>query len=204
VPFHRDVEDPLTRWLRATALGAALAYLVALWLSPPGLTLVAKPIPALCLAAMVLRRRSSYARIVGVGLVLSAAGDVLLEFPNRFLVGLLAFLLAHLFYIAAFLGRSRAPRGGLLLPFLAWTAAALAYLWPGLGPMRGPVAGYVAVITAMMWRAAAVGGSAAFYWAGQTGIALSALSRTAPAGAAPRAPPPRPPAPPPPTERRRP
>jgi uncharacterized membrane protein YhhN len=187
---------------------------------------VAKPIPVLCLAAMVLRRPSADARMVGAGLVLSAAGDVFLEFPERFLFGLSAFLLAHLCYLAAFLCRSRAAEVTRLLPFVVWTTATLAWLWPGLGPMHGPVTAYVVVITAMMWRAAAVGGSAAWgailfglsdtlialdrfgspiagvryaimvlYWAGQAGIAASALSlRALPAGGAPHAPTPRPPA----------
>ncbi|HEV8253162.1 MAG TPA: lysoplasmalogenase [Vicinamibacteria bacterium] len=179
--------------------------MAALWLGGPGLRIVAKPIPVLCLAAMVLRRASAYARVVGAGLVLSAAGDVLLEFPGRFLFGLSAFLLAHLCYLTAFLYRSRAAQVGRLLPFVAWTSATLVWLWPGLGPMRGPVTAYVIVITAMMWRAAVVGGSAGWgallfglsdtlialdrfgspipgvrypimvlYWAGQTGIAVSA------------------------------
>jgi alkenylglycerophosphocholine/alkenylglycerophosphoethanolamine hydrolase len=226
VPFHRDVEGSLRHLLQAAAVGAALVHLIALTSGPPALRLVAKPVPVLCLAVMVLRGGSPYARWVGAGLVLSAAGDVFLEFPRRFLFGLCAFLLAHLLYLAAFVRRSRAVRLGRLLPFLAWTTATLGYLWPGLGSMRGSVTGYVAVITAMMWRASAAGGSAAWgavlfglsdtlialdrfgspiagvrypiillYWAGQAGIAASALSGPAPpAGAAPRVPAPRPPA----------
>ncbi|HEY3122140.1 MAG TPA: lysoplasmalogenase [Vicinamibacteria bacterium] len=192
--------------LTALGLTAALVYVVALAAHSAAVALVAKPIPVLCLAGAVLRRRSNYARLVGAGLLLSAAGDVLLEFPRLFLAGLGFFLSAHVTYLAAFFQRVRAPRLAPLAPLAAWTMATVAWLWGGLGPLRGPVVVYVAAITAMMWRAVAVGGWAAggallfglsdtlialdrfgspipgvrypiilLYWAGQTGIALSAL-----------------------------
>jgi alkenylglycerophosphocholine/alkenylglycerophosphoethanolamine hydrolase len=156
-------DDSSPRAGRAGPLGvtAALAYVVALALHWPLLGLLAKPVPVLCLAGAVLRRRSNDARLVGAGLLLSAAGDVLLEFPSLFLIGLIVFLAAHLVYLAAFLQRVRALRLAPLAPLLAWTTATVAWLWNGLGPMRRPVVVYVAAITAMMWRAAAVGGWAA-------------------------------------------
>ena len=61
--------------------------------------------------------------------------------------------------MAAFLAVERRPALGRALPFLAWGLGALALLRPGLGPMALPVALYVAVICAMMWRAAARVGS---------------------------------------------
>ncbi|MHB1313577.1 MAG: lysoplasmalogenase, partial [Gemmatimonadaceae bacterium] len=51
-------------------------------------------------------------------------------------------------------GGLRAP----LLPGIPVAAAAIAvlvYLWPSLGPMRVPVACYVATITTMSWQAIA-------------------------------------------------
>lgn len=161
------------RWpLGVLALSAALAYLAALALGLPTLALVAKPVPVLCLAAAAFAEGTRYARIVGAGLLLSAAGDVLLELPQSFLAGLCAFLAAHLLYLAAFLTRERRLRLALLPPFVAWTAGAAAWLWSGLGPLRGAVLVYMAAITAMMWRAAALGGPAA------RGAALFGLSDT--------------------------
>ena len=160
------------RLLAAAGLAGAIAYLAATVWHLPMLGLVAKPVPILCLAAAVFAARSRYSRIVGAGLLLSAAGDVLLELRGLFVAGLSAFLAAHLAYLAAFLMRDRGLRPGLLVPFLAWTGTAAAWLWDGLGGLRGAVLTYMAAITAMMWRAAALGGPAAW------GAALFGLSDT--------------------------
>jgi len=106
---------------------------------------------------------SGYGRGVLVALGLSWLGDLLLTFASRraFLVGLGVFLVAHIGYLAAF-----AVRG------IAWMAVAVAAavvlmgaggVWRWLVPhlddvMRWPVAGYVAVISAMV--AVAVGTTA--------------------------------------------
>jgi len=140
-------------------IGTAILYFAGLALALPHLRFAVKPFPALALAAWVaLRCPRPLGRLTAAGLVLSAAGDVLLE-AGRFLPGLLAFLAAHLDYLAAFLTADRRPALGRALPFLAWGVGAEALLRPGLGPMALPVAVYVAVICAMMWRAAARVGS---------------------------------------------
>jgi uncharacterized membrane protein YhhN len=91
------------------------------------------------------------------GLVLSVAGDALLLSHRKgpFLAGLVAFLLAHVAYAAAFAGVSR-PGVPAALLVLATTAAALAWLWRGLGAMRGAVVAYCAVISVMLWLALGV------------------------------------------------
>jgi alkenylglycerophosphocholine hydrolase len=160
------------RLLAVVALAGVIAYLAAVAWRVPGLGLVAKPVPVLCLAAAVFGVGSRHAQIVGAGLVLSATGDVLLERPGRFLAGLAAFLAAHLVYLAAFVLRDRRLRPGLLVPFLTWTGSAAAWLWGGLGALRGAVLAYMAAITAMMWRAAVVSGPTAW------GAALFGLSDT--------------------------
>lgn len=104
------------------------------------------------------------------GLALSVVGDALLLSSRRpaFLAGLVAFLLAHLAYAAAFAGAARpSPVAGVAVA--AITAAALRWLWPSLGAMRAPVVAYCAVITAMLWLALGVdrpeirAGAALFY-----------------------------------------
>jgi uncharacterized membrane protein YhhN len=125
----------------------------------PALCLAVKPFPALALAAWVfLRCPRLLGRLTAGGLVLSAIGDVVLE-AGLFLPGLVAFLSAHLAYLAAFLSADRRPVPGRALPFLAWGLGAFALLRDGLGTMALPVAVYVAVICTMMWRAAARVGS---------------------------------------------
>jgi uncharacterized membrane protein YhhN len=98
---------------------------------------------------------ASYRTLVGVGLVASMGGDLFLLSPRRFVPGLLCFLLAHLLYIAAF--APGAHVGGaawaILLPFLAFAALVLRYLWPHLGRFRAPVLVYVGVISTMGWLA---------------------------------------------------
>jgi uncharacterized membrane protein YhhN len=120
--------------------------------------------------ALALGVGTPYARIVLVGLLLSALGDLLLlsARPRPFLGGLVAFLLAHAAYATAF---SRAGTGAPWVAALLALAALLVlrWLWPHLGSMRAPVVVYCAAISAMLWLALgqpAVGvrvGAALFY-----------------------------------------
>ena len=145
--------------LAGVGLATSLLYFVGLAAGIPDLRLAVKPIPVLALAAwVVLRCSKAPGRLTAAGLVLSAAGDLLLE-TGRFLPGLLAFLAAHVAYAASFLAADRRPALGRALPFLAWGTGAFALLRPGLGDLTVPVAVYVAVICTMMWRAAARLGS---------------------------------------------
>lgn len=141
--------------LRLGLLTAGL-YLLAHLLGWSGLALVCKPIPVLCLLGFLVPPRTRDAALIATGLLLSALGDLLLQAsPALFLPGLAAFLLAHVCYVIAFIGRSRAlhlVRLGLVIAF-SWTAFSL--LEPHLGAMRIPVIAYVVVISAMLWRAAA-------------------------------------------------
>ena len=147
------------RTVAAAALGAAVAYFVAMAADVAWLRLVAKPLPALLFAGGVTWRcHDLLGRLVAVGLVLSAFADTFLEL-QLFLPGLTAFLLAHLCYVAAFVSSDGRPAVWRALPFAAYGVAAFAALRPGLGATALPVGAYVATICTMMWRAAArVGG----------------------------------------------
>ena len=98
-----------------------------------------------------------YAALVLCGLVLSVAGDALLLSRARaaFLAGLVAFLLAHVAYAAAFAPRSTRPAWA-LAAVAATVAGVLAWLWRHLGDMRLPVVAYCAIIGAMLWLALGV------------------------------------------------
>jgi len=151
------------RGLLALGAAAALGYLALLPSAPLAVRVSLKPVPVLCLAAWCGPGggRAS-ARLVCAGLVVSAVGDVLLEMPRLFLPGMVAFLVAHLCYIAAFVIEARRWRALRAVPFLLWGAAGFARLAPVLGALVWPVGIYVLVICAMMWRAAArVGGTGA-------------------------------------------
>ncbi len=88
-------------------------------------------------------------------LAASLTGDVVLMFPGYFIAGLLAFLVAHLFYIALFRqGVAWFPSRRALFATLAVGAAMYAFLFSHLGPvLRVAVAAYVVVIALMAAQA---------------------------------------------------
>jgi uncharacterized membrane protein YhhN len=147
-------------WIGLGTGAAALAVL--LWSEVRDRSLargLAKASCSACFVAVALSGgvHGRYAALVVTGLLLSVAGDVLLlsRAPKTFLAGLVAFLLAHVAYAAAFAPISSRPM--LLLPLvLAALAGILTWLWPHLGEMRLPVLAYCAVIGAMAWLALGV------------------------------------------------
>lgn len=154
----------------------AAAYL---WASGPGPAWLGpwlKPWPVLVLAWLVSTRgRGRLARLITVGLLLSAVADVAIGLS--FLAGLTLFLAAHVLYIAAFVADERALRPLRAVPFLLYGAVMYTWLLPRLGGLAVPVAAYVAAILAMMWRAAArVRGGDRAAWFGLTGALLFGCS----------------------------
>jgi len=117
--------------------------------------------PAIVISLLVffiLKSKSldkSYRLIVALALLFSLAGDSLLMFvdvsQNYFLLGLFAFLLAHVMYVIAFLkyrNKGQNPLGFIL--FLMMYAAGLFYLLKdSLHDMLIPVTMYMLVILSM-------------------------------------------------------
>ena len=126
------------------AVASALLFALLRWILPPA---------DLLAAAAAAQPRW----LLLAALVLSTAGDVFLlgESEGRFRAGLASFLLAHVAYGAIFVGHVETPwwpGPAATVAALAVVVAAggvLAWLWPTLGGLRGPVAAYVAVIVAM-------------------------------------------------------
>ena len=155
----------------ATAASALLAIAAAPWaLGLPLLAFVFKPLTtSLVITHAWPRGRDTpmARRWVLSGLALSLAGDVALLWPREgFLPGLIAFLLAHLAYLAAFTRVQRFARPA--WPFAAYAlvaAAILSVLWGGVpAGLRLPVAAYVVCLVSMAAQAAAV-------WRGARGTA---------------------------------
>ncbi len=140
---------------------------------------VLKPLTTSLILLMALQLQPAlsapYKALIAGGLLFSLAGDVFLMLPaDRFVAGLASFLLAHLFYIAAFLARGGFHADGMALALYTLAGATmLVALWPHLGKLRGPVLVYMAVILAMGWQAL-----------GQWRAAPSASTLSAAAGAA--------------------
>ena len=119
-----------------------------------------KPLPIVLFAVLALLASSPvspvYRLLILLGLLFSMTGDVLLALPqDRFVFGLVSFLIAHLCYIAAF-----ATRGPLHFTWWALAIGALygvvmvLALWPGVAiPLRAPVVVYMLVILVMGWLA---------------------------------------------------
>jgi uncharacterized membrane protein YhhN len=97
-----------------------------------------------------------YQALVCLGLLFSLAGDVFLMLPrDRFVAGLASFLVAHLFYVAAFVPRPPTLAAPVVLAGLvAYGTVLLRALWPRLGNLRVPVAIYAAALVVMGWQAA--------------------------------------------------
>lgn len=164
-----------------------MALLVAaqLWIAKTGkhgLEWFAKPAAAIVFIVagyMAGALSTTWGTVLFVGLVLAAVGDVLLipKDERAFLGGLVSFLLAHVAYAAAFVvrGVDWLWVGVAALAMIAVAIPVLRWLWPHVKPpMRGPVAAYIVVITAMV--ALAVGTLSPWLIAGAVGFYLSDIS----------------------------
>ena len=135
---------------------ATILYMLPMTDNIPWLSVLLKPVPVLCLALWltVQPKKGRYQLLVIAGLILGAAGDVLLEMEGLFIVGLLGFLLGYVAYILAFLQDSRKLFAGKALIADAYGAIMFAVLFTAgeLGAMTISVAAYVIVICTMLWR----------------------------------------------------
>ena len=118
---------------------------------------------------------SVYGGLVLAGLFFSWWGDLLLVSKNEriFLMGLVAFFLAHVAYAAAFVALGVNPLCALGAAVALAVPAALMLRWlgPHLGGMRGPVHAYVAIISVMVALAVgAVMGRAS--WSVSAGLSM--------------------------------
>src|SRR5690606_31306261 len=110
---------------------------------------VFKPLAMVVALALVAGARPRGMRWLLAALAASLAGDVFLMFQGYFIPGLVAFLLAHLAYVALFRQDvAWLPSRGALLAVAAVGAVMYALLWFGGLPvgLRGPVAAYVLAI----------------------------------------------------------
>jgi len=127
------------------------------------LEVVFKPLTTALLFAVVGRPTTSFAWLITAGIALSLVGDVaLLWDSNRaFMVGLAAFLLAHVAYVIAFLGAAVwSPHVGLVAALvIVASIVLLRATWKGAAGMHAPTIAYALVISTMVVSAwAMVGG----------------------------------------------
>jgi uncharacterized membrane protein YhhN len=156
-------------------LVAGAAYLMGLFILPETAQLVFKGLLLPLLMAAVWRAPAWPDRMLLLGaLFFSWVGDVVIGF--QFILGLVAFLIAHLLYIALFHRAITSRPKTKPYPWAAWVLLAAylvgftALLLPNLGALKIPVALYSLIIGAMLamalrgrshWQAGAWGWIAA-------------------------------------------
>ena len=154
---------------------------------------LAKPAAmAVLIAALVAREgQGEVKRLVIGALIASLVGDTLLLSPALFLPGLVAFLIAHGFYIGAFArGVGFLPSRSALAAIAGLGGSILLIVWPGLGAdLKAPVVAYVVVIALMAAQASgrasvlkegaavAVAAGALLFMISDATIALTKFSR---------------------------
>ncbi|HEX8185293.1 MAG TPA: lysoplasmalogenase [Blastocatellia bacterium] len=150
-----DASDKL---LLGVSLACGIAYLIARALEPYPAGVIVKFFSVSPLALLAFRSlRSRDGLILGVSLLFSSVGDVFLALgaERLFVFGLGSFLIAHLLYIALFVRnwpkpfKSSAAQKRVVALLTLYSAAMLAWLWPGLGRLGLPVTVYLCAITAM-------------------------------------------------------
>lgn len=149
-------------WIIAISISALCSAALNIWSDYKKQKLLVylfKPLTLIFIIALPLIAKApstNYKYLILTGLGFSLLGDIFLMLPKRrFIEGLLSFLIAHLFYSAAFLSNMR-WRFSIwpLFPLLLYAVIFFMDLFPYLGKMKFPVVAYMLVITAMAWLAA--------------------------------------------------
>ena len=140
----------------------ALLYLVIEILNISEARVVIKPLICVILMGYLVsktRLYGNFSKLIFTGLFFSLAGDIALLFDsggNFFMIGLVAFLIAHIFYSIAFFRdykydpQASKKYGHIMLFVMAtFTIAFYAWLRPYLGEMKIPVMAYMVFISIM-------------------------------------------------------
>ena len=117
-----------------------------------------KPLTVICMIVFVAinilsteQNNSNYSAMLLIGLVFSLAGDCFLMLkPQKFIAGLISFLIAHIVYCIAFYQLISPPLHINALWLIAIPALGYyGYLYSGLGKLKLPVIVYLSAIVAM-------------------------------------------------------
>ena len=166
----------ITLALSFAAIISGGVYIWAARAGSPTLRYIFKPLTTVLILALALLLPDEvsplYRTLIAVGILFSLGGDIFLMLPrDAFVWGLASFLVAHLFYIAAYISRAGLQMNWLLLaPFVLYVAVLLYLLLPHTGVVRVPVILYAVVLMAMGWQAAAL------WWAVRDTAALLAMA----------------------------
>jgi uncharacterized membrane protein YhhN len=113
----------------------------------------------------------AYYHFLLIGLLFCLAGDVFLALPQdrMFRLGLVSFLIGHIFYIVAFFTTAYVGHWTWWGTLVVLIVSGWIYRWlrPHLGGMNGPVLAYIIVITVMVSGAWSIWGDARLAWVGR-------------------------------------
>jgi uncharacterized membrane protein YhhN len=149
----------LTAILTLLAILSACLHIRAEYYGPQYHVYLFKPLTMIFILLIAVQARRPdpllYKVAIIGGLVCSLAGDIFLMLPSdRFVAGLVSFLIAHLFYIAAFTsGTGFGFSWRSLVPCVIYGVIIFSVLSPHLGEMKLPVLVYMVVILVMAWQA---------------------------------------------------
>ena len=148
-----------TTVLSVLAAASALLFLRANQWGPKRQTYIFKPLATfLILLVAVLAPAPEdglYKWAIVLGLALSMLGDILLLLPkDKFVFGLIAFLIAHICFIVAFASGGFFKTLYVFLPFVVYGVVMLGILKPYLGKVFVPAIFYTLALMVMGWQAA--------------------------------------------------
>lgn len=131
---------------------AGLLFCLSVFLENQILSAITKPIPVLVLL-LLTKPNTPYNKFIFIGFVFSVFGDIfLLQIIDQFIFGLAFFLIAHIFYIFAFVKKDNSFKSISALPFYLIAGVLIYIFYPYLGEMLVPVIVYILVIVTMVWR----------------------------------------------------
>lgn len=149
-------------WIIAILISALCSAALVIWSDYKKQKLLVylfKPLTMVFIIVLPLMGKAAstnYKCLILSGLGCSLLGDIFLMLPKRrFIQGLISFLIAHLFYSAAFLSAIRLRFSiWLIFPLLFYALIFFMALSRHLEKMKFPVVAYMLVIIAMAWLAA--------------------------------------------------
>lgn len=122
---------------------------------------------------------AGYSATMLAGFFFCLGGDVFLAIPGTktFRLGLVSFLVGHVWYGIAFFRLAQFGMPFWLAGIVVLAVGIMVYRWlhPHLGPMRVPVTLYIIVISVMLCTAAAVTGTPGWTLPGKTTLFTGAL-----------------------------
>ncbi|WP_299017289.1 lysoplasmalogenase [uncultured Photobacterium sp.] len=144
-------------WVWLAISFSALLHITAAYHGPKWQFYLFKPFTMVLLLMLAWQSglEGFYHQVIFIGLILSVVGDILLMLPkDRFVPGLVSFLLAHIAYSLAFWSQLD-DNMVWWLPALLFAGGIIVFLLflPSLGALMLPVAMYIAVIVQMTWAA---------------------------------------------------